>query len=367
MKNLNRTGSLFLIVILCSLSLTNCELDDVQDIRQGIIQAWAEQLIAPGFENFADESLVLKEASIAFCESIDTETLQTAQNAWRQTRLAYKRTEVFAFGAHKEFPHRYGPAIDTWPAREEDILQLLNDTVELSTEKITNGGATKRGLPVLEWFLFAHPETLIADTIDEPRRCEMLVAVSDDLSISAQGLATRWSLDTGSFLRTLTEPEAAQGMYADTKESFTELVNRMWFIMENIQRDKLGRPLGNESNGNPQPENSESRFSSNALLDIEQNLLMVADLFEATDTRQGLISHPRMAQRQDLIDSFRAQIIKTQESLTDIPPPLLTAVIDEPQLVQAAIDDFNVLQTLIQVDFLNTLALNVTFNDADGD
>ena len=252
------------------LSVSYCELEDVEDVRQGIIKSWAEQLIVPGFQDFANQTQLLLTAAESFCDTIEPSTLQDSQNAWRDTRGSYKRLEVFAFGPHKEYPGRFGPAIDTWPAREEDILELLNGTKEISTSLITNGGATKRGLPVIEWFLFANSENLLNETVNNPRRCEILLAVSEDLTLSAQGLAERWSTNEGSFLNELTDPETVQGMYDDSKESFAEIVNRMWFTFENIQRDKLGRPLGNESNGSPQPENLESRFSENAIEDIKK-------------------------------------------------------------------------------------------------
>ena len=355
------------MLLLCISLFSHCELEDVQDVRQGIIKSWAQHLIVPGFQDFADRAQQLLVATESFCTAIDLANLEASQNTWRDTRAAYKRLEVFAFGPHKEFPGRYGPAIDTWPAREEDILELLNGTKEISTSVITNGGATKRGLPALEWFLFANPDTLLSETVSNPRRCEILLAIGEDLSLSAQGLAERWSTEEGSFLNELTDPETAQGMYTNSKESFAEIVNRMWFTFENIQRDKLGRPLGNESNGSPQPDNLESRFSQNAIEDIKNNLSMISELFEATDERQGLVSHPRMMERTDLIASFRNQVNKTMQSLDDIDQPLSEAVLESPDSVREVIDNFGELQTLVQVDFMSTLALTLSFNDADGD
>ena len=78
------------------------------------------------------------------------------------------------------------------------------------------------------------------------------------------------------------------------------------------------------------------------------------------------MNQPRLAQRTDLIDSFRTRLGAARRANDEIEEPL--AANFEPRApVRNAFEKLKDLQTLIQGDIINVLGLSLAFNDTDGD
>ncbi len=337
------------------------------DVRINIIRSWAELVIMPAYATFVEQAKALQAAVGPFCQAPSSASLQSCQTAWSSARQQWKRMEALNFGPSFEFPERYGPKIDFWPARTDTVEETLSGDGALTVDTVASFPATARGLPVLEYLLFGEEsqqplELFTAST----RRCDYLNALSQDLIALAQALHDAWASTAGDFVGQLTDPGDG-GMYMSVQEAMSELVNRMWFTVENIRRDKLGRPLGNETDGEPQPTSVESLFSGRSTEDVVDNLAMLEALFEGGDGGLGLVSHARIIGTAGLIARFRDTLTSCRDALAALTQPLATAVLQQPNEVQHAIDVLADLQRVIQVDIIAALSLNIAFNDSDGD
>ena len=112
----------------------------------------------PSYEEFAAEADAMATASAALCCRAERGRPRASPQAWWRAQGAWKRSEVFAFGPYREFPLRLGPQIDFWPARTEQVEELIAGDAELSAEALSSLGASARGMPVVEYLLYAPDE-----------------------------------------------------------------------------------------------------------------------------------------------------------------------------------------------------------------
>lgn len=365
MKTINTLHPLRWILLI--MTVAACSATE-KDSRQQVLSSWGETVILEGYQSFADDAAALHTAAKAFCAAQDESSLEAVRLAWDKTRSSWKLMEVFAFGPYAAYPERLGPNIDFWPARADRIEEVLAGEDDLTTESMPPRGATQRGLPVIEYLLYAEHDASLGAFSTHPRRCDYLVAASDDLSHMASAMFAAWDPAQEGYLEELTQPNA-DSMYMDSQEAMSEIVNRMAFTIENIRRDKLGKPLGDTETGIAHPESVESFYSGRSLQDTRDALATVGVLFSGIEEKgtRGLVSLPRLKERQDLIDAFEEQFEKAKTELDAIEDPLSLAVQEQPALVERAIETLRNLQTLIHADVINVLGLSIAFNDTDGD
>ena len=361
------------------------------DAREYILKTWGDELIVPQYAATHERAITLRQDLETLCASGDpTEAnLESARQSWKLTRTEWKRAEVFAFGPHVDFPARYGSMIDFWPVRpdsvEETIDQLATGTLDKQNFS-TQVGAASRGLPAIEYALFSTGDTTpptfeqMRAHLQRPGVCDYLVAASIDLEAQTLGIHDAWSSQQGDYIGHLTDPERfPDGMFMDRTESLSEIVNRMAFTLDNMRRDRLGKPAG-EQTGQISLSSQESLYSQHALEDMLATLDMITWLVHGkADTNQQdealpasqdhywLADHPRLFQRQDLIADFDAQMATCRARLEALKPSLSQAIEQDPEQIFEVIDELGELQRIIQVDIIQALSLTRTFNDSDGD
>ena len=117
-----------------------------------------------------------------------------------------------------------------------------------------------------------------------------------------------------------------------------------------------------------QPQLVESRYSGHSLNDLKAPLKTIEQLFFGSGTQDSLalVHQPRLAQRTDIIDTFRTRLAAARQAIDEIEEPL-TANLEPRAPVRNAFDRLKDLQTLIQGDIMNVLGLSLSFNDTDGD
>ncbi len=344
------------------------------DPREYILRSWGDHIILPQYATFEADAGALARASETFCEDQDLTKLAATRDAWKRARVSWKRLELYGFGPHVEFPERYASKIDFWPAREDKIEETLTNPTQIAS--LENAGTVSRGFPVIEYLLFApgdEQETLTEFDTSETR-CDYLVAATQDLSVQAQGVHDAWHPEQGAYMDTMLNPQDhPDGMFMDRQEAVSEIVNRMAFLLDNIRRDKLGKPAG-EKTGEPSPDSVESRYSAHSVEDIRANLDMVEWLFQGppdqNQIEEGywLKDHPRLSTRDDIKQDFDEALHNARGSLDKLDErPLKESSTTHNADLLTAIDKLGALQRVIQIDVINALSLTRTFNDSDGD
>jgi predicted lipoprotein len=332
-----------------------------------LLENWSTGLIVPLYAEFEARSQALATSLDALCAAPAQPALDAARLSWSDARVPLKRAEVFKFGPYSRPEYDIGPEIDSWPARPEDVEELLASADPVDPARLSVAGVYRKGMPVIEYLLYppeADPVTQLADA----RRCEYLESVGVELVTRANEIHMAWAPEGGDFAGQLSGAGRTSTAFRSLRDAFSEVVNRMGFTVENIRRDKLGAPLGATVGGRPQPQVAESRFSGRSITDILDNLSGLEVLYFGDPSRNVTGLNTYAAERgRNFDDQFAAGLAASRAALEAIDVPLTEAVTSEPERVQAASDRLGELQSLLQVDLIGALGLTLSFNDNDGD
>lgn len=341
--------------------------------NEAMLESLGTEVIIPTYASFAERAAVLTRSAEVFCDAPSVTHLEDLQAQWEQARVPWKQMEAIDFGPYDDQPWRLGPKIDSWPVREDTVEQNLASDQPLTFERVRTLGASSRGLPVLEYLIFDE------QGVDEAlarfegptgtRRCDYVRALAQDLQSNAQAMVQAWSPDGDDYLGALVASGEPGAPFMSAREASNEIVNRMLFLVENIMRVKLGRPLGLDSGGDPRPEEVESPYSGDSIEDILANLDGLENLYRGRfEDRRG-VGVQRWVRWYDPAVDRRviASMLEARWAIEDIPEPLKGAVIEHEDSVRQAYDAMRELRNTIGVDVINALAGSVTFNQTDGD
>lgn len=347
--------------------LAGCASEGEGDTRRELLERWSTELIVPLYAEFDVRSQAVAASLDALCAAPSEATLEAARSAWMDAREPFKRAEVFAFGPYSRPEFRIGPKIDSWPARPDTVEEWLSGTDAVDPATLATLGIWHKGLPVIEYFLYA-PDASGQAPLEEPRRCEYLRSTGVELESRARELHLAWAPEGGDFAHQLSGAGRTSTAWRSLRDAFGEVVNRMGFTIENMRRDKLGRPLGDMTGGTPLPNETESRFSGRAVRDILDNLAGIEVLFFGDSTRNlpGVSSYA-IERGRNFDQQFREALDAARAALEAVNVPLGEAVSTEADRVREASERLRELQSLIQTELISALGLSLNFNDNDGD
>jgi predicted lipoprotein len=351
--------------------LAGCASPGAPDTRRVLLGQWTTELIVPLYGQFAARTETLEASLVDLCSEPDAARLDAARGSWASARKSWKQAEVFAFGPYSRPEFRIGPRIDSWPARVDRIEEVIAGETPVTSEQIAGLSVWQRGLPVVEYLLYA-PNDGALESLPDARRCETLVAVGQDLANQAEAMRSAWDPNGGNFAAELSEAGRGTTAFRSLRDAFGQVVNRIGFTLENARSDKLGRPLG-EAAGEVQPDQSESRFSGRSIEDLNDALDGIEWLyFGGTSVRDGGASFDGLSryatERGQALDApIRAALTQARDALSAVGAPVHIAVVDNPAAVTQVSTQFEQLQRLFQVDLIGALGLSLSFNDNDGD
>lgn len=340
-----------------------------EDARRELIRNLGEELFLPNYRELEARIVTLGERADELCDAPDDEHVEAARAAWWEARAPLKENELLAFGPYVDQPGRYGPKLDFWPARVESIEEVLAGDGAVDPEGVAALGTAEKGFPVVEYLLYT-PNLELAEAFGDERRCEYLQSLITDLGENAQGLYAAWDPSQGDYLDELVYAGRTSKAFSTLDQALGEIVNRLVFTVENARGGKLGGPAGTRTDGTPQPDSAESRFSGRSLEDMRDNLRGVRAVCLGKNqqpTDASLAAHLRRIDRADLAAQLEASFEASFAALDAIPEPLTETVTEDVAPVLAAVDQLAELQRLLQVDLIHALNLVLTFNDADGD
>ena len=337
------------------------------DPRRLLLESWGQHVILANYDEFVTRSKAFEESVQALCEEPTDEALSAAKDAWWSAREPWKKNEVVKFGPYRDQPLTLGAKLDFWPARPDVVLETLDGDLALDDEALDNVGAPARGMPPSELLLWTAEGATEDAFASDGRRCEYLLALAADQVSLAEEMFEAWSPDGGNYVAELIDPESGE-MFGDVKAALSEIVNRLAFTVEDMRGEKLGRPLGEQSGGTPQPDLLESRPSARSIRDLLDNLEGVAQFyFGASEPKAAKgLSDYISADPRDFNAEMEQHLSACREALEAI-DPLERAIEEDAEGVTAAEECLTELQTFIQVDVVSELGLTVNFNDNDGD
>ncbi|MEL6731237.1 MAG: imelysin family protein [Bacteroidota bacterium] len=329
--------------------------------REAMLQNIADNVILPTHRDFAQEAASLNTRVSTFAQDPTQANLEAAQQQWMATKRAWKRCELFNVGEAKQgFLHN---PIDKWPTNTDFLEENLADNDALDQDFVEGTGSTSKGLPALEYFLFA--ENGLTDfTTDSlaAKRQAYIQGLAANLNTRAQVLVTTWEDGKDAFVANIEN---------FSRGSINELVNTQVGVLEKVIGDKLGKPLGKSNGGTPEPDRVEAPYSQVSLSLIQENLQGLKAAFTGTQTAPGfddLLDHVEAQSGEELLSEvILAQLDLCIDEANALNDPLATRVTDQASDVDALSESIRTLLGFIKVDMANNLGILITFNDTDGD
>jgi putative iron-regulated protein len=259
------------------------------------------------------------------------------------------------------------PQIDTWPLDRAEVSRKLNNGEPLDPESIRAMSQEVQGFHVLEFILFGDGKT--ANTINPatltPRALQYLVSASVLLVDYTGQLAHAWTTNADpndsslpGYSELLGNPSLDNPKYTSEQQVYTELVEGMLGIIDEVATGKIATPFGGDI-GSVQPEAEESPYSWNSLADFSDNIRSILNVYngEVFGEKTGPgIRDIVAAKNPALADLVDARIRQSIQKILDIAGPngiTFRDAIRDPAgrvRVQAAIDDLLALGGLIDAE-----------------
>jgi len=340
--------------------------------RQALLENIINQTAIPTHEQFVVAAGGLETAVTTFTNTPTLANLEAAQEAWRTAAVA--RTSLLTFRLGLVDDSRLHSRLDNRPARVSFIEDTIAGDVTIDAAFIDSIGSSSIGLGTLEYLLF-DPEggnevVLVRFTEAEnaERRRNYLLGVAQNLPLKADELLQVWLPEGENYAQLFIAADMDGG---ELQGSMNMLVNQMVADLEEILGTRMGKPTGNNSNGQARPDLVESPFAFWSLPRIEATLGMMHTIYTGGDGL-GFDDYLDFVEAKGEGDVPLSKVIDAQFATTlaafdDIDGSLHTAVTDHPDQVNTAYDEVRTLLVLIKADMANHLGVTLTFNDNDGD
>ena len=337
-----------------------------------VLPVIADEVVIPTYADLVSRASGLEDATAVLCASPSTSALQSARDAWRAVREPLKYAEGFSFGPMMDL--RVDGALDFWPLREDSLAEALASTEPVTDELIASASSASKGLPVIEYLLFAAESddaTLanLAAGSTLGRNCAYLAALGRDVHRQATVVYEAWCPDAGNFRDELAKAGRGSEAYPKVQNAVSAVINELIAIAQQMEGMKLATPLGKRDGGQPQPEDVEAPFADHGIEDLVANLDGVRGVYSGSRNGRSRASFTQaMNERQpELNRAILDKIDDCRNADLAIPRPLSQAVVSSPAAVEGAFVCHKQLLRLLQADLAGTLGVTPTFNDSDGD
>ncbi len=330
------------------------------DRRGEVLAGVVEGQLLPDLAASVERAEALEASVAALCSSPDAAGLDAAQAAWMQLRAPWKRLLAVALGPVVDDGVEL--AIDFWPIRTDNVEAGVAAGIT-SPADLDALGVSSKGMPAIEYLLWDSVGGDAAVLAALPDRCPYVELLAGDVALRLRALEQAW---TEGFADELSGAAPSE-MLPDRAAAIDALVNAMIAGLHDVERMKLGKPLGFESGIGPDPELLESRFSDRSLLDARDALVGFERAYLGADAEHVGLTVLVADASPDIDAELRAAIDAATQALAAVPEPLREALLDNPAAVADAEAAINELRLLMTADVASLLGVTVSLSDNDGD
>ena len=176
------------------------------------MQMLHDQWAVPAYElldRSATDLVAVLDAALKAGGNVTPEQLKACQSLWLQAMLTWRRLEALQMGP--TLARRSSKAIDFWPTRPKVIQQAANVTAPApmsgpaAADAMERWGTAVKGLPALEWLLFA-PGDEPAPVTRGPVLCRYTLRIAMSLMEEVGILLAGWRAEADRW-RSATPPE----------------------------------------------------------------------------------------------------------------------------------------------------------------
>ncbi|WP_291871447.1 imelysin family protein [Maribacter sp.] len=360
----NNTKNIFYIFFACFICITifiACEQEgnseftsEVQLYKNAQLSNIYDNEIYPLTIEFTTETNVLVSLAKTYKGQPTAANLETLQLQWKSIQLIWKQLELYDLGDIANSFITF--EINRWPTNPENIEEIIASDDVINADYIATKGSSSKGISGLEYLIFSNKNTA------KTRRLDYIVAVSKNLELKANQLASIWADYAPSFTTALNN---------GIDGSQNQVINAMVTLIEEIIISKLGNALGDTNGGTIEVNRLEAYRSSFSKEIIATHLSALKKCysgeFAQTPFRVGFDDFLTLIGSEAFSEKINTQFKDCENKLNAIPSSLKEEIENNPENVIALKDAMRELLILIKVDMANILGSTITFNDNDGD
>lgn len=326
-----------------------------------VLSSITNNVIMPELNTLSEVISSFNTVVVAFVNTPNVTNLENAQEAWKDAQAAWQKTISFQFGPADE--NLLLSKINYYPNRPDTIETYLSSETEITTENISVIGATKRGLPVIEYLLFSETLSnteLVTSFTESERKTLYLKLLSNQIKTDINTIVDAWNEDNGNYKST----------FVNSSTGMNSLINEIVSTIEVLKGTRVGKPLGKSNGGEIQPSEVESPLSKNSLSNIKNTLIGMKNLYKSefnSVNNYGLDDYVISRGYATLNDDIETQFDTVLTQVDAISNPLQTAVSSEFSAVETLYDELTTLLRYLKVDVANAINETIHFNDSDGD
>ena len=360
----------YLILLLCcTVCWIGCDPQEVgtgntdcrsSQSQEAVFAQLADQLIVPAYAQLLQSTTVLQSATADFTAAPSTEGLAALQTAFHKTYLDWQYAAPYQFGPAEEVFLR--SSFNNFPLDENALTTRLDQ----SNHNFEQPDTYDKGLPALDYLLFAQEEAQLTYLTDTPGALSLLDALVKDLYQRAQHVHAGW---TEGYREVFVNNS---GTAAGT--SLNLVINQLNQHYEGLKRDKIGLPAGVLTIGIANPTKVEAYYSGQSVV-LARAALRAAEYLYQGQSREGgngtglddylLGLNTDAARRLD--EDIRSQFAAAEKALADLDGPLSELVQSDNARVLDAYAEVSRQLINIKTDLPALTCISITYIDNPSD
>lgn len=338
--------------------------------RQAMLVNWADNIIVPSYQSFADETGTLETAATNFSSNPDQQHLDSLRTQWYEAYKAWQHVASYQVGPAVDLRYRYN--MNIYPV---DTAGVHDNIAEGSYDLSLPAEQDRQGFPALDYLLYGLGDTdqQILNHYTSHSNADGYQAYLTDVAGRMDSLTNVVLSEWQSGYR----EQFVQNSGSGSNSSVDMMVNDYIMYFEKVLRSgKIGIPAGRLS-GNTLPGHVEAYYRG----DISKALFM-----EALDATQGFFNgrHVGSSGQGESLHSY-LDYLEASKNGTDL-QVLINARFDSArtqaeqlndnfaeQIEQnnsamlQVVDELQKNVVLMKVDMMQALNINVDYVDTDGD
>lgn len=365
-------GIFFSLMILGLIACENGpqEPDEIDNFdREAMLANWADNIIVPGYIEFAGKTSALKNAGEVFAASPEASKLSELRTAFVEAYESWQRVSMFAIGKAEEVLLR--DYLNIYPTDVADLIENIEQggyNLELPSEY------DQQGFPALDYLLYGVGETeeevltTFTNASDGEKYKVYLLELVNRIDALTQEVLQDWQKGY--------RDEFVNNSGNSATASVDRMVNDFLFYYEkHLRAGKVGIPAGVFS-GSPQADLVEAPYLGDNRAFLLTALGAVQDFFNGKAHQNGqdgqglddyLAYLSTTKDEESLAKLINEQFDAARTAIEALDPALATQVETDNVAMLSAYDQLQLNVVLLKVDMLQALNINVDFVDADGD
>ncbi|TWX46380.1 imelysin family protein [Colwellia hornerae] len=329
----------------------------------------SNKVILPNYQTLETKATQFSDSGKAFCQldNAKASDLTELKVAWQELNLAWQSIQWLKIGPILQ--HNRNFRIQLWPDSRgyvaRDVENFLLTQTTLDADAVAKSSVSGQGVPALEYLLYpATNQDSLLNASNKIKRCEVMVAVSDNVTTISGEVLEAWQATGGNYIAQVI---GGTGEFTGVKDAVEEIVTNWLEQVERVKDEKMLQPFALNAPGSPSI--TEFYLSEQSLVSIKANVLSFQQIYSAGggySLEKILVEF--LGQQTIAIqmnDRLTAAITAT-EDLSGLYAELLSS--DEGRvIIDNNIQKLRELRDILSIDFIQATDINIGFNSNDGD